>query len=199
MNINIALRATWTLVVVCAVMAGLVSPSRVLAGNNNVNICHFQEENDSWKLLSLPQPSSVAHLEHHDDAIASGFTAQTGTALDADCVEITATCPCGDAISIVNMYGMFEFDGPQVIHTGVEPDVVFYNARDSLDSIPHNPQLVLNANTSSTSSDVPLCIYRMTDEVGTFVINEEHVNLSAEEGERCRKDVIDVIDQNATE
>ena len=43
----------WTIVIVYAFMLGFASLGSVSAENNRVDICHFQEENDSWKLLSL--------------------------------------------------------------------------------------------------------------------------------------------------
>ena len=184
----------WMVSAVSAIILGVTSP-RPLHAADKVDICHFQSGKGSWKLLSVGQPSAVAHLEHHDDAIPGGTTAQTGTVLDAECVEVT--CPCGDASNIVSLYNMFEFDGPQVINTGVEPDVVFYNARDGLEGS-QNPQLVLNANTS-LGNNAPLCIYLMTNEIGAFVIEEEHFNISVEEAERCREDIIAVIDRNTNE
>jgi hypothetical protein len=84
----------WAGVVVCAVVLGFTSLDSVSAKNNKVDICHYQEENDRWKLLSLPQPAAAAHLEHHDDAIPSGTTAQTQTVLDADCEPVEVICPC---------------------------------------------------------------------------------------------------------
>jgi hypothetical protein len=76
----------------------------VSAGTNTVDICHFQEETDSWKLLSLPQPVVAAHLENHDDALPGGTTSQTGTLLDANCQPMTAMCPCFDASLIVETF-----------------------------------------------------------------------------------------------
>ena len=200
MQTRMAKPILWMGVVVCAVVLGVVNPGRVAAGNNKVDICHFQEENDSWKLLSLPQSSAAAHLEHHDDAIPGGTTAQSGTDLDAECVKVAVTCPCGNASNIVSSYNMLEFDGPQIINTGIEPDVVFYNASDSLDSIPHHPLLVLNANTSfGNDPSTTLCIYRMTNEIGTLVLNEFHLNISLEQVESCREDIIAIIGQIANQ
>jgi hypothetical protein len=59
-----------------------------------VDICHFQPGKGTWKLLSVGSPASDAHLQNHDDALPGGATTQTGTVLDADCVEVPVTCPC---------------------------------------------------------------------------------------------------------
>ena len=83
-----------TIMIVCALVLGFVSLGSVSAENNRVDICHFQEESGSWKLLSVGQPAAGAHLEQHDDALPGGTTSQTGTVMDADCEEVTATCPC---------------------------------------------------------------------------------------------------------
>jgi hypothetical protein len=80
-----------TIMVACALVLGFASLGSVSAGNDKVDICHY-EENKGWKLLSVGQPAAGAHLEQHDDALPGGTTSQTGTVLDKECVEIT--CPC---------------------------------------------------------------------------------------------------------
>jgi hypothetical protein len=66
-----------------------------------VDICHFQPENGSWKLLSVGQSSVDAHFKNHDDAIPGGTTSQTGTPLDADCNEVTVVCPCDFSVTTI--------------------------------------------------------------------------------------------------
>ena len=83
-----------TIMIVCALVLGVVSLGSVSARNNKMDICHYQEENDGWKLLSVGQPAAGAHLEHHDDALPGGTTSQTGTVLDADCEVVEVICPC---------------------------------------------------------------------------------------------------------
>jgi hypothetical protein len=83
-----------TIMIACAFMFGFVSLGSVSAGDNKVDICHFQEESNSWKLISVSQIAAAKLLENHDDAIPGGTTAQTGTVLDAGCEVIEITCPC---------------------------------------------------------------------------------------------------------
>ena len=81
---------TWTILIVFAVELGLASAGTVFAGDA-VDICHFQEESDSWKILSVGQPAIRAHLENHDDAKPGGTTTHTGTLLDANCIPVEET------------------------------------------------------------------------------------------------------------
>jgi hypothetical protein len=90
-----------TLVVVYAVVRGFTSPTAVCA-SGKVDICHFQEKNDSWKLLSVGVPAVGAHLENHDDAVPGETTSQTGTVLDADCIPVTSCdIPGGSCIVFI--------------------------------------------------------------------------------------------------
>lgn len=95
-------------VFVCAVVLGLVSLDSVSARNNKVNICHYQEGNDSWKLISVGQPAAGAHLQNHDDALPGGTTSKTGTMLDADCEEVTVICPCWNTDEVVAAFATWE-------------------------------------------------------------------------------------------
>jgi hypothetical protein len=81
----------WTVGVVCAVVFGLTSAGGSMP-KDKVDICHFAEETGTWKLISVGAPATRAHLENHNDAIPGGTTSKTGTALDAECKEVT--CPC---------------------------------------------------------------------------------------------------------
>ena len=93
MRIRLSKSIVWSGIVVCAVMLVSTSGGAVHATEKG-EICHFQPGQGSWKLLSVGQSAVNAHLKNHDDAIPGGTTSQTGTMLDADCVEVTVTCPC---------------------------------------------------------------------------------------------------------
>src|SRR5918997_1400204 len=97
---------TWSTVNVSMLALGLTSLGTVSAKNNKVDICHYQEETDSWKLISVGQSAASAHLEHHNDAILGGTTSQTGTVLDADCVEEAVTCPCDFMLNAWSQLGI---------------------------------------------------------------------------------------------
>jgi hypothetical protein len=81
----------------CALILGFASLGSVSAADNKVDICHFQERNDSWKLITVRERAVEGHLENHDDALPGKTTSQTGTVLDANCVEVT--CPCDFSLS----------------------------------------------------------------------------------------------------
>jgi hypothetical protein len=93
MRIHLSKSRVWSGIVVCAAVLGLTRVGPVHA-KENVEICHFQPGKGSWKLLSVGQSAVDAHLRNHDDALPGGTTSQTGTRLNADCVEVTVTCPC---------------------------------------------------------------------------------------------------------
>jgi hypothetical protein len=93
MRLRMPKSRVWSGLVVCAAVLGLTSFGPVHAADK-VDICHFQPEQGSWKLLSVGQPAAEAHLRNHDDALPGGTTSQTGTVLDAECVEVVVTCPC---------------------------------------------------------------------------------------------------------
>ncbi len=53
-----------------------------------INICHFDDESDTWIEFSLPQAAARSHLAKHDDAVVGGSTTQSGTQLDEYCVPL---------------------------------------------------------------------------------------------------------------
>ena len=61
-----------------------------------VDVCHWSEEDGSWKKLSIGEPALAAHLRNHDDAVPGGVTAGTSTQLDEECQAPSRllTCPC---------------------------------------------------------------------------------------------------------
>jgi hypothetical protein len=71
-----------------------VANAGTVSAGGKVDICHFQPDEGTWKRLSVGGNASASHLEKHDDALPGGTTTRTGTALDAECVKVTVTCPC---------------------------------------------------------------------------------------------------------
>ena len=55
-----------TVMIICALVLGFENLGGVSAAANKVGIYHFQEENNSWKLISVRQPAATHHLEDHD-------------------------------------------------------------------------------------------------------------------------------------
>ncbi len=66
------------------------------AKNWKVDICHWQPDNNAWKLIRVSTASIAGHFSNHDDAFPGGTTAQSGTTLAEDC-EI-ALPECGDCL-----------------------------------------------------------------------------------------------------
>lgn len=94
---------SWIVAIGFAMVLGLPSGGTVFA-QGKVDICHFQEDKDSWKLISIGGPALDHHLTQHDDALPGGNTISTGTLLDADCVAVTVSCPCFSVGDIVQIF-----------------------------------------------------------------------------------------------
>lgn len=50
-----------------------------------IAICHFDEEAGAWVKIAIPERAAQNHISKHDDALPEGASAETNTALDADC------------------------------------------------------------------------------------------------------------------
>lgn len=61
-------------------------------------ICHYSEEEGSWKSVSIGDKAAVAHMNNHDDAVPGGYTTMSGTNLDEECA-VKVECPCNFDIS----------------------------------------------------------------------------------------------------
>ena len=66
--------------------------ARTSLAADKVAVCHYQPDNAAWKLISVGGTASDAHLQNHDDALPGGVTGITGTALDANCEPVLASC-----------------------------------------------------------------------------------------------------------
>ncbi len=76
---------TLAVTLACLLSAGFMVPGLVVAGSNQVDICHFHPGLDNWSRWRVEAASALKHLEYHDDALPGGKTTQTHTFLDADC------------------------------------------------------------------------------------------------------------------
>jgi hypothetical protein len=79
----------------------VVGASAAVAQKGKVDICHYQPETNSWKLLSVGSSAEGSHLGNHDDATPGGTTSQTGTQLTADCAAAGGdeSDSCGDCLT----------------------------------------------------------------------------------------------------
>lgn len=64
-----------------------------------VDICHFQEEEGTWKKISVGGDAFTLHLANHDDAVPGGTTSTTDTQLDAECQPVVVDLSCGDCLA----------------------------------------------------------------------------------------------------
>jgi len=75
----------------------LIATSQVWAGSpNDVNICHWQDYNGYWKLITVNAKAVDAHLTIHDDALPGEVTTFTGIELDENCAEVASLPSCGN-------------------------------------------------------------------------------------------------------
>jgi len=78
----------------------LLAVSFFLAGSTaifakTVAICHYQPENEAWRLISINENALERHLANHDNAVPGGVTAKTRTRLDEACSPLRElACPC---------------------------------------------------------------------------------------------------------
>lgn len=89
----------------CSMVAGLALllvgvGTSTAAPPPKVDICHFQEDEGTWKKISVGGNARTAHFANHDDVDPNGTTS-TGTQLDADCHPV-ASCQPVEGISCGN-------------------------------------------------------------------------------------------------
>ena len=97
-----SLERRWRPALVLAALTLILTASTTgaaLAGGGKTNVCHFQELEGDWKLISIGNPAVAAHLKNHDDALPGGVTSQTLTQLSDQCVPVV-TVSCGDCTMI---------------------------------------------------------------------------------------------------
>ena len=68
------------------------------APREKVGICHYQEDQGTWKLITVGEPAAMSHTAKHDDAVPGGETSITGTTLDYNCEPTMPSC--GTCLSI---------------------------------------------------------------------------------------------------
>lgn len=183
-----------TIMIACAIVLGVVSLGSVSAGNDKLDICHFQEENDSWKLLSLPQLAAAAHLEHHDDALPGGTTPQTGTVLDADCEEVEITCPCatvGTAVELNELFLAQDFEGEARTTFCVDfvDSIIQITRVDIVDDFFITFPILSLRVWDPVGLDPGFCWYEAYDARKEPLADSGFVALTPEENEACREDV----------
>lgn len=76
-------------------------------------ICHWQPDNNAWKLINVGTDSVAGHFKNHDDAFPGGTTAQSDIKLTVNC-EITLPT-CGDCL---------EYNGTPGCENGACTDIV---------------------------------------------------------------------------
>jgi len=78
----------------------LVTTSQVSADPpTELNICHWQDYNGYWKLITVNAQAVDAHLTIHDDALPGDVTTFTGIELDENCAEVASLPSCGDCFT----------------------------------------------------------------------------------------------------
>lgn len=92
-------RTLSTMVIGLALLLVGVSQSTATPPPPKDTICHFEEEEGTWKQISVGGNASEAHIANHDDALPGGMTTQTGTQLDADCKRVMAVEACGNCLT----------------------------------------------------------------------------------------------------
>jgi len=56
-----------------------------VSAKGKTDICHFDKDSGTWKLIAVGNPAVAAHFRNHDDGYPGGTTEQSGTELDENC------------------------------------------------------------------------------------------------------------------
>jgi hypothetical protein len=83
-------------ILLAALLLPLMGASPAMAGPSKTLICHWQPDNDAWKLIDVGTNSVAGHFANHDDALPGGTASQSGTELDENCAPTLP--PCGDCL-----------------------------------------------------------------------------------------------------
>jgi hypothetical protein len=83
--------------VIVTLLLALVTISQASADpSGDLNICHWQDYNGYWKLITVNEQAVDAHLTIHDDALPGEQTTFTGIELDQNCAEVASLPSCGN-------------------------------------------------------------------------------------------------------
>ena len=83
-------------ILLAALLLPLMGASPAMAGPSKTLICHWQPDNNAWKLIDVGTTSVAGHFANHDDALPGGTASQSGTELDENCAPTLP--PCGDCL-----------------------------------------------------------------------------------------------------
>ena len=67
------------------------------AGQNKVDICHYDELSQSWALINIAERAVPAHVANHDDCVEPGCMTDSGVFLNDACEVTLATYAFGSA------------------------------------------------------------------------------------------------------
>jgi len=81
--------------------------------SDDMDICHWQDYNGAWKLITVSENGALNHLRLHDDAFPGGVTSVNSIQLDENCAEIAS---CGNCLEA--------HDGPGCSNTACQDAVV---------------------------------------------------------------------------
>ena len=85
--------------VIIAFVALVTTTSQAFAGSSsNASICHWQDYNAIWKLITVSENAVEKHLSIHDDSLPGGVTSFTGIELDENCSEVATLASCGTCL-----------------------------------------------------------------------------------------------------